>query len=343
MKYLILAALVCVLVPVSAQDIHFSQFYQSPLTLNPALTGVTPAATRLTALYRNQWEGVLGKDAFKTAAVSYDCKLPIGQYDFIGIGGSLWADKAGEANYQSAQADFTFSYLKRIGGSRKSAHYLSAGGGVGFGQRSYDWSKLRWGTQFDPGMQDFNAGLDPLEFPRSERIFYPDLSAGLLWWFASQKNSAYAGLSMSHLNRPKLSFEDNGKAELPTKTTIHIGAEVSLNRSLSLTPSLVVFSQHGAFELNAGSSVKFRLDSDRRRSFQFGGWMRFGDRSSGGWLVDAVILNARFEMNGLGLGFSYDANLSPLREAKSGNGALEMSLTYLIDKAVHRNVFCPAF
>ena len=38
----------------SAQDTHFSQFYASPLNLNPALTGVNDGTYRIAGIYRNQ-------------------------------------------------------------------------------------------------------------------------------------------------------------------------------------------------------------------------------------------------------------------------------------------------
>ena len=43
----------------NSQDIHFSQFYMSPLNLNPAMTGVMNGNIRLTGNYWNQWASVL--------------------------------------------------------------------------------------------------------------------------------------------------------------------------------------------------------------------------------------------------------------------------------------------
>ena len=41
-----------------SQDIHYSQFYNAPLTLNPALTGIFRGDIRFQANYRNQWRSV---------------------------------------------------------------------------------------------------------------------------------------------------------------------------------------------------------------------------------------------------------------------------------------------
>ena len=74
----------------NAQDIHFSQFYTSPLNLNPAMTGLINAGQRVTVNYRNQWAGAVGSAAFNTYSASYDRKLAVGQEDYFGVGGTLW-------------------------------------------------------------------------------------------------------------------------------------------------------------------------------------------------------------------------------------------------------------
>ena len=58
---------------IEAQDPHFSQFYTSPLTLNPALAGAIDDDQRFVLNYKNQWEA-LGT-TFRTYAASYDLAL----------------------------------------------------------------------------------------------------------------------------------------------------------------------------------------------------------------------------------------------------------------------------
>src|SRR5271155_4959484 len=55
---------------VFAQDIHYSQFYASPLTLNPALTGVNDCRYRLSIMYRNQWSSIPAP--YVTPSISFD-------------------------------------------------------------------------------------------------------------------------------------------------------------------------------------------------------------------------------------------------------------------------------
>ena len=55
-----------------AQDPQFTQFYASPMFLNPAFTGLT-YEHRFTANYRNQWPGI--KKAFSTYMATYDYNI----------------------------------------------------------------------------------------------------------------------------------------------------------------------------------------------------------------------------------------------------------------------------
>ena len=41
-----------------SQDAHYSQFFQSPLFLNAAFTGISNANFRVSGMYRSQWKNV---------------------------------------------------------------------------------------------------------------------------------------------------------------------------------------------------------------------------------------------------------------------------------------------
>ncbi|HRO74000.1 MAG TPA: type IX secretion system membrane protein PorP/SprF, partial [Saprospiraceae bacterium] len=143
---------------VSAQDIHFTQFYMSPLNLNPALTGVMNCRTRMVANYRNQWSAILSANAYNTYSVSYDQKIPVGREDYFGIGGSIWGDVAGESRFGTTQGRVSLSYSKKMAGYRKKASYLVLGADAGLANRGISNQDLRWPTQitsegFDPTIE----------------------------------------------------------------------------------------------------------------------------------------------------------------------------------------------
>ena len=327
-----------------AQDIHFSQFYMSPLNLNPALTGVMNCNKRFIANYRNQWASVLRSNAYNTYSATYDQKIPVGRYDYFGIGGGFWGDVAGQLNFGTLQGKISGSFSKRMAGSRTNSHYLVAGFDIGAAQRSVNFAKAQYGSQHD-GQGGFDPTL-PGEALDRDNFLFADLNVGLLWFSVFGDNKFYAGAAYSHLNNPNQSFSNDRLIPLTNKITMHAGGELSLKNNLSIVPGIVVFKQGQAFELNLGTSAKFitQKSSDFEQSFQFGGWLRLANHYDKPFTTDAVIISSRFDFNNYGIGLSYDLNISSLRPASNGNGAFELSLIYNICNGSNgRGVYCPTF
>lgn len=327
-----------------SQDIHFSQFYMSPLNLNPALTGVMNCDKRFIGNYRNQWASVLKSNAYNTYAASYDQRIPVGRYDYFGIGGGAYGDVAGQLGYGTMAAKLAGSFSKRMAGNRVNSHYLVAGFDIGFAQRRFDLSKAQFGSQHD-GQGGFDPSL-PGEAVDNSSVSYGDLTVGLLWFSVLDKNNFYAGIAYSHLNQPNISFNNGFIDPLEGKITAHLGGEFEIKNDLHLVPGAVMFRQGEAFELNLGSSAKFitQKAKDFEQSFQFGAWVRFANHFEKSFTTDAVIVSSRFDFNRYGVGLSYDLNISSLRPASNGNGAFELSLIYNIcGGGASRGVYCPTF
>jgi type IX secretion system PorP/SprF family membrane protein len=342
-RFLLSAFVLCIGLSIKAQDIHFSQFYMSPLNLNPALTGVMNCNQRVTANYRNQWASVLKQNAYNTYSAAYDQKIPVGRSDYFGLGGTFWGDKAGSSEFATMQARISGSYSKKMGGNRKKAHYLVFGADVGASQRSINSQQLRW-----PSQHDGNGGFDPTrpgEVIADPSFIFMDMSAGILWFstFGKDKNF-YAGGAFSHLNRANVSFQ-NQNIPIYAKFTGHMGGELPIADKIGLVPGVVTFFQGPSFQLNGGTSFKFMLGDSRRnnQAFQLGGWARVSNRLEQGLLLDAFILSTRFDYEAFTVGFSYDINASSLRTATNGNGAFEFSLLYKVCGKEKRGVYCPDF
>lgn len=347
LKSLCLAGLfVLTLTSLTGQDIHFSQFYLSPLNLNPAMTGVMNCNSRFVANYRNQWASVLRSNSFRTYSVSYDQRIPVGRYDYFGVGGTFWGDRAGEANFATTTGKISLSYSKKMGGGRNQGHYLVVGAEGGMAQRSLDFLRLRWGTQHD-GLGGWDSEAPSGEdFDRDEFTF-GDLAAGLLWFMTfDQNNNLYLGGSFHHLNRANQSFLEGGQDLLYSRYTVHGGGEFQLGQRFGIVPGVIVMSQGPSFQVNAGTSFKFLLGGGRNRSdqsFQAGLWTRVSNKIESGVLNDAVILSTRFDYENFAIGFSYDINVSPLQAASNNNGGFELALQYKICGQERRGVYCPNF
>jgi len=330
-------------------DIHFSQFYMSPTNLNPAMTGVMNCNIRLTANYRNQWSSVTSFDnSFNTYSASYDQRIPVGRYDYFGVGLTLWGDVAGTANFTTNTAKLSGSYAKRMGGYRNESHYLVLGVEAGVTQRSLDFNLLRWGTQHD-GEGGFDATRPSQELTNFDRdnFVFADIGAGLMWFSVlDENNSFFIGGAYSHLNRANISFSGQADEDLYTKITLHAGGEFAgRNSRVAIVPNIVTFFQGPSWQIVPGTAVRFRLGNSRRyyQAFQIGVWARVTHKLDDQTHMDALILTTRFEYEDFGIGFSYDLNTSSLNEASNYNGAFEFSVNYRICGPEKRNVYCPNF
>jgi type IX secretion system PorP/SprF family membrane protein len=327
---------------ISAQDIHFTQFYMSPLNLNPALTGVMNCKTRLVANYRNQWSAILAANAYNTYSVSYDQKIPVGREDYFGIGGSIWGDVAGESRFGTTQGRMSLSYSKKMAGYRKKASYLVIGADAALSNRGISDKDLRWPSQISKdGWKEGPSGenLQDLDF------LYADLGVGLLWFSIIDNNTNwYFGAAIHHLNRPNVSFLGTD-VELYSRYTMHAGLQFELQRKISLLPFGVYMAQGPHRSLNAGANLRFAMGPSRttNQSWEIGTWYRIGNKVPSGLHSDAVILSSRFNYENFGIGFSYDINVSGLRQASPANGAFEFSLLYNICGPENRGVYCPRF
>lgn len=344
-KLLLLLTIIISAFSLSAQDIHFSQFYLSPLNLNPALTGVMNCNVRLTANYRNQWASVSRGGVYNTYNASYDQRFTSGRYDYWGLGATLWADVAGSANFGTTTFKISGSYAKRMAGNRKESHYLSFGAEAGVSQRSIQFDKLKWGlqytgTEYDPNLSTGEFTLD------QPNLLFADASAGLLWFsnFANDAN-LYVGGVYHHLTRADQSFSTTSNDALYSRITVHAGGELPVTDRFGLVPGVIVMSQGPSLEINTGASAKFKIGNSRynKQAFHLGVWTRLANRVDQGILTDAVILQTRFDYNEYTLGFSYDLNVSPLRPGSYGQGGFELALQYQFCGRENRGVYCPNF
>ncbi len=331
-------------VGLQAQDIHFSQFYLSPLNLNPAMTGVMDCNIRLTANYRNQWAAVLKSYAFSTYSVSYDQRIPVGRYDYFGVGGTFWGDKAGEAQFGTTTGKLSLSYAKRMGGGRREAHYLVVGAEGGIAQRSVDFIKLKWPSQYD-GQGGYDPTLPTFEDNFEPNFIFADMAAGLLWFSVWDHNSFYLGAAFHHLNRANQSFYKGQVEDLYSRFTFHVGGEFELSPRFGMVPGAIVMMQGPSMQVNGGTSFRFVLNRSRNdyQAFQVGTWVRIANKLDQGILGDAFILSTRFDYNQFTLGFSYDVNMSDLRLSSNGNGSFEFAMQYRFCGPEKRGVYCPKF
>ncbi len=311
---------------ISAQDIHYSQFYNSPLTVNPALTGRVNGTLRVAGIYRNQWASIISP--FVTPSVSFDMPLYFENgKSAIGIGALILSDKSGSSGLTNQTIGLSSAIHFGIG--EKSQ--LSFGLQLAMVQRRVDQTKLVWAS-------DFN-GFDPAPIPTdglsNDNFIHGDMNGGFLWSTVfNPKIKFYAGVSFFHLTEPNESFLGEAN-KLPMRYLAHGGFEIALSDKIDLLPSLLWMQQQKFQELNLGAAFGFNL-SDHSTLY-----LGVYDR-----LSDAFITYAGFRFHEFTFGFSYDITTSVLKDSNSGKGGFELSLIYTAVQILPETksiLFCPRF
>ncbi|CAN5161892.1 hypothetical protein BH09BAC1_BH09BAC1_15560 [soil metagenome] len=297
-----------------AQDIHFSQFYNSPLTLNPTLTGLADGKFRVGGIYRTQWSKVARP--FRTASVAFDMPIQAGfaDGDKLGVGLVLFHDQTGEYNFTTLTVNGSFAYHKVL--DRENRHYLSLGVQVGFTQKRFDNSKGFFADQVDGTL---TGGGTTAENISSNSIIHENLNVGLSYsGRLSEKTAIYIGGAMFNVTQPNESFMNRDDQRLPYRVSVNAGAEIGIGKGgFQLLPSVIYQTQAAASEVNAGLGLGYKFKSDFK--VIVGAYYRVGD---------AVIPMVALGYKGFNVGVSFDINNSDLKQAASGNNALEFSLNY---------------
>ncbi len=313
--YLLLFSLLLPLC-ITAQDIHFSQFYASPLTLNPTLTGFSQGDYRVAGIYRNQWATVTSP--FVTIAASYDMRLMKKKLkkDVFGVGVLLVNDKSSGGAVNLFSGMVSASYHKLL--SKKGNHYLGLGVQMGYTQRQLKTNGLTLPTLFNG--TDFDLNANSGENFANNSTGYFDMNAGLLWSATPHKKiGVYQGVSVFHLTQPKESFL-NQDVRLKMRYTVHGGLRIQLHKRWYLTPNYIVMAQNKAMQINLGTAVEYHLgDLKAPVILSLGGWWRAGD---------AGIISAGAELKGFKLGVAYDVTTSGLNAAPRATGSFEIALIY---------------
>lgn len=318
MKKGILAALLFVLVRLTcaAQDHMYSQFFNSPVYLNPALNGQFEGDLRMNLIYRNQWSSVPGSLNYLSASLDYNIPKFGGGVGLIftrGSEGTAYLNNnniAGVYSYSVGSDDFVLSFGLQAGVSN----------------RSIDYSKLIFGDQIDPRLGYIPGSSTSADLPQFNNKFYFDSGAGI----NLVVGEFMIGGALQHINRPNESFTGT-PAKLPMRATGHISYRWDLDPNGNyddedksyVIPSVVIYKQSTSQSINAGMEYK-------RKGISAGLWYRSGGVSGPSAVVVSLVFDLFINREGkekLRFGLSHDAPTSRLNYSNT-SGTSEGSLNY---------------
>jgi len=328
----------------SAQDLHFSQFYENSILRNPALTGIFSGDYKVGIDYRNQWASVT--NPYQTAMVTGETRILVNRntndYMSFGIVGTY--DKAGTIEMTSQEIMPSLAFNKSLGDAHNT--YLSIGVSGGYIARYVDMSKMTFSSQYQNG--GYNSANPTGENTPFKSLSTYDLAAGLsLNGSLDQNNRAnyYIGGSLSHLNHPTEVFASStgdATTALPMKLQINAGLNLVFNETFSLALHGNYSREQPANETIYGGLLtwhSFVPGVSSPFSFSFGAFYRY---------QDAIIPTVRLEYENVSFTFSYDVTNSSLASTGGqGAGGTEISL-FVRGHYAHRNnprdnVACPRF
>jgi type IX secretion system PorP/SprF family membrane protein len=344
MTRVILILLLCFnnLVSITAQDIHFSQYHNFPMMINPAYTGNFNGAARVAAIYRNQWFTIAnpngGFGTYQTVGLAADMNLMKKELapNKFSVGMTIFNDMAGNGNLYNREILASISYIMATDRYGKSAISLGMQGGLVM--KGINVNNLLFESQ----VQDFgfNPSIPSGELPlmNNSNFMYPDFNIGAMWQQeASDYVGYYFGVSVYHIAEPKETFYRNSSNYIPRRYNFNAGVDFNINDEVVISPSFLYMKQANAQEVNIGATFKYNFSDDIQgyALARFRGWS------------DAFIIGAGVQHKSWRGTLSYDFTTSDLAKANNGQGGFELSLVYIHkpddNRRRRRDQFCPSY
>lgn len=317
-----------------AQDPHFSQFFASPLTQNPANIGSFNGQIRLATNYRDQWPGI--NKAYTTTTISADAHLlskfiPSG--DQLSWGVLAMSDASGNGLLSQQSATIGLSYSKGL--NQDKTHSLT----VGF-QSSY------LNFRFNPEKADFEDELSPAGFdlPTAESFFLNsnqraviDLHAGVKYMGKlSEASIIYLGLAGYHLSKPQNGFLDE-KNPFNMRFNVSSGGYTIIDPNNAIHYSAQFQRQNNFRDFTFGAAWNRLLINNADRVIQ--GYLGVWNRNN-----EFIIPYMGLEFNGFQLGFSQDIGVGTKKTKASQYQSSEVSLLWVLNKGERlMSIECPKF
>ncbi len=325
MKKLLLGLLSLVVISANAQDVHFTQYFTSPLTLNPANTGLVNCDWRFSGNYRSQWGSVNSKP-YVTATGSYDMAVLKGKLngDVLGVGLIGLYDKSGTGALQNTTVGFSTAYHHSFGDAEDKPNVLSIGAQTYLVQKSINFSDLNFEDMYNPATGKVERVTS--ENLSNRDLSYADFNAGLMWTgYANEVSTYYVGGSFYHISRPQESFlKVNNAPKINQRISATAGGNIQMNTNTMLLLSGLYQNQGPANELLFGAATGFILNAghdeySKSTTLYLGAWHR---------LRDAVCPYFSLEWGKHKFGINYDITVSSFASANGGRGAMELAYTF---------------
>jgi type IX secretion system PorP/SprF family membrane protein len=327
----------------AAQDPSFSQFFSSPLNINPALTGDINGKWRMISNIRRQWSGPA--NPYTTGTISMDNKIfqkvpgnYVDENTRVAVGGMMMYDEAMAGALKSNYASFNVSGNIRLGtgngyeenGGRirhnskiksdgAAEERIGVGIGIIYGNKRLDASKLNFADQFTG--HGFDTNLPTGESALSSMKPYFSTSAGLLYSYITGNTNFDFGVAAYHFNKPKQTFLGDPNQFLATRYVIHSNFEAVLSDNVILNSNGIYQYQSGASYFSIGGALGYYLPTSDEREMIVNAGLWY-------WSNNAIIPYFGFSYGNFQIGLTYDMTISKLSQAAQRPHTFELCLVF---------------
>jgi type IX secretion system PorP/SprF family membrane protein len=318
-------------ITVHAQDPIFSQFYSSPLSVNPSLAGNGDASWRLVANRRSQWVGE-GFEPLNTTSVSFDGKL-IRQKDkevnYIGGGLLFLQDRGLSGAYKSNSFHFILS--SHVGLDEEDMHGLSIGLGGSYSNTLINFSELSFPEQLSSS--GFNRTLPTNEPYLSNIKPYFSMFAGITYTYTGENANFDIGASGYRFLKTNRSALNDKEQTDPPRYNIHADFQTFLTSRLAFNSNALYVLESNLSSYTVGVNFGQMLDeTDQPTIINAGLWYRS---------KEAVIPYLGMVYKNMQFGLTYDINMSSSKSDAGGLKTYEFSLVFRSPNKKPNPIPCP--
>ncbi len=320
-------------IDVCAQDPTFSQFFSSPLNVNPALTANISSDWRAISNYRSQWMN--DGSPYVTGTVSFDSKvlqhknayLPEGNY--LGLGSMLMFDRAMQGVAKASYASFSLSYNARLkDGNTK--HRLGMGFAGMYGRRYVDYSQLDFEEQYTGS--GFNVNLPTGEAALLDMKPLFSVSTGITYSISNENSNLDIGVAAFHVNRPRQTLLQDDNQRLAIRKVAHVNFETFINDRTIFNTAAIYQLQGSARYVSAGAGIGYYPGDDDSPMINAGLWY---------WAENGLVPFLGVVYNNVQFGFTYDFTLSKLNESALKPRSIELSIIFRGNRNPSKIIPCP--
>ncbi len=335
--FLLFASSVCGL---AQSDIHYSQFYETTMLRNPALTGVFSTNYKIGAFYRSQWSSIT--NPYQTIQLTGEYRLSLGtnSNDFVSFGVTGYNDQAGDIDQKISAAYGAINYNKSINQNKNA--YLSVGFVGGYLQYSFDPAKATFNNQFMGGIYDpNNPSLESLPVPKMTLY---DVGAGVNYNFSagpSQEATYMIGVSGYHFSQPVFSYYKTFNYTQNMRLNVNAAMVREINENVMLQVH-GNYTQQGTYSeaIFAGMLGWRTFEAFAETTFEIYGGVIYRYQ-------DAFAPAVKLRYKHASFGVSYDINSSSLKDASGMRGGMEITALVTGDfpknRGLNKKTVCPRF